>query len=344
MKIKGKLIDGKIIVERPKDVGRLYNKSRLGNMASNNKLELDLIEGCFLLDEGKIEIKKEKSIVGFESISNIACKKINDFDAKYLAFKDLRKRGCIIRPADKIKGITFSDYKKEFFVCVFSEGSYFNFKEVFTLIKNAEETDVKLYFAVVDFEGDVTYYDVSKLDLKGLNKTEKYPKSKGLLSDNGVMIYDRKIKDLLFKNEFFGKYFGEGLRISFVEALYLIEKKIIEVKDADGKSISYDNLIKISKQKMPNFENIYSIYKDLKQKGLIVKTGFKFGSDFRVYTKNPDEVHAEYLVQTVERKYIVSWSEMSRIIRLAHSVNKEIVFACVDKDKNHYVRFGRLRP
>jgi tRNA splicing endonuclease len=35
---------------------------------------------------------------------------------------------------------------------------------------------------------------------------------------------------------------------------------------------------------------------------------------------------------------------MSRAIRLAHSVNKEIIFACVEKNKIEYIKFGRLRP
>ena len=344
MKIKAKFTDDEIVVEKSKDVGRLHNKSHLGKTVRGNKLKLDIIEACFLLEEGKIDIKKGKELINFERLTKIGSQSIKDFDVKYLAFKDLRKRGCIVRLTNDIKGFALSDYKNEFFVCVFSEGSYFNFKETFNLIKKAEGSKVKLYFAVVDCEGDVTYYDVSKMDLKGYNNEEKYPKIEGLLFDNGVIIYDKKVKDLLFENEFFGKYFGDGLRISFIEALYLKEQGTLEIADCDGESISCNKLVKISEGKIPNFEKIYAIYRELKGKKLIAKTGFKFGTDFRVYTKNPDEVHAEYLVQTVEKNYIVAWSEMSRIIRLAHSVNKEIIFACMDKDKAHYIRFGRLRP
>jgi tRNA-intron endonuclease len=86
------------------------------------------------------------------------------------------------------------------------------------------------------------------------------------------------------------------------------------------------------------------VFKDLKKRGLIVKTGFKFGAHFRAYEKKPDETHAEYLVHVVEKNFKSIWAEISRAVRLAHTVNKEIVFARVDKNKIDYIKFGRLRP
>jgi len=344
MKIKAKLIDEKIIVEKAKDVGRLYNKSRLGKPLSGDKLELDLIEGCFLIDEGKIDIKKENKEISFEKLSKMASAEIKDFDIKYLAFKDLRKRGCIIKLYGDDEDITFLDCKEEFVVCVFSEKNHFDFNETSELIKNTKKRNLKLYFAVVDSEGDVTYYDVSKVDLEGFNKKEEYPKAKGFLFDNGVVIYDERIRKSLFEKDFFGKPFGNAIRISFVEALYLLEKRILDIIDSKEKKVDYKQIMEKAKDIAPSFESVYTVYRDLKEKRLIVKTGFKFGTDFRVYTKNPDEIHAEYLVQTIEKESKIVWSEMSRIIRLGHSVNKEIVFACIKDKKIEYIKFGRLRP
>ena len=48
--MKGKFKDEKIIIEKPKDIGRLYNKSHFGNSLSGNKLELDLIESCYFMN------------------------------------------------------------------------------------------------------------------------------------------------------------------------------------------------------------------------------------------------------------------------------------------------------
>ena len=98
------------------------------------------------------------------------------------------------------------------------------------------------------------------------------------------------------------------------------------------------------KKSQPDIDQILLVYKDLKKRGLIVKTGFKFGSHFRAYTKKPGETHAEYLIHVVGQNYTVLWAEISRAVRLAHSVNKEIVFAKVENKKIDYIKFGRLRP
>ena len=120
---------------------------------------------------------------------------------------------------------------------------------------------------------------------------------------------------------------------------------IIELKNAkEEKELSLDEFKKIIKKSQPDIELILTVFKDLKKRGLIVKTGFKFGAHFRAYTKKPEETHAEYLIHVVNKKYKVLWAEISRAVRLAHSVNKEIIFAKVEGKKIDYIKFGRLRP
>ena len=91
-------------------------------------------------------------------------------------------------------------------------------------------------------------------------------------------------------------------------------------------------------------KNKLKVFKDLKKRGLLVKTGFKFGTHFRAYTKSPNQAHAEYLIHILGEKNKSYWSEISRAVRLAHSVNKEICFALFKQDKIKYLKFGRLRP
>jgi len=344
MKIKGKFIDEKIIIEKPKDIGRLYNKSHLGNSFSGNKLELDLIESCYLLDEDKISIKKDKETINFEGLIDLTSRKILGFDIKYIVFKDLKNRGFSIKLFNDLKGVTFRDFKKEFFVCVFSENDFFDIKKTINIISKITKKNGKLCLAIVDFEGDITYYDVSIIDIKGINKKGRYSKNKGMFYKNSVIIFNKKLRDSLFQKEFFGKPFGSGLRLSYVESLYLLDEDILEIKNNQDRNISHEDFINKIIVIDPVFNERFKLYYDLKKRGLITKTGFKFGTDFRCYTKNPDEIHAEYLVHIIAEKSKIIWSEMSRAIRLAHSVNKEIIFACVEKNKIEYIKFGRLRP
>jgi tRNA-intron endonuclease len=94
----------------------------------------------------------------------------------------------------------------------------------------------------------------------------------------------------------------------------------------------------------PDIEQRLTVFRDLKQRGLLIKTGFKFGAHFRAYTTQPDKTHAEYLIHVVEMGFRSIWAEISRAVRLAHSVNKEFVFARVDGSTIDYIKLGRLRP
>jgi tRNA-intron endonuclease len=353
MQISGELINDKIIVKKPKDIGRLYNKSNFGKSLTGNKLRLDLLEGVFLLGEGKIRIFHNKEELDFQKLVKNAAQKIPEFEIEYLIFKDLRNRGHTIKLCEENEITTFYQFKQKrdidkseklFLVSAFSERDVFDIRETEKLIKEAEKKKKELWFGIVDEEGDITYYEVSLLDIKGLTKEHVFPKTQGILLKNRVVVFDKKISKKLLEKEFFGKPFGEGLQLSLIEALYLSEKGFVTIQTADCKKISKEKLEKIIHKLQPDFKSRLVVFKDLKKRGLIVKTGFKFGAHFRAYAKKPDETHAEYLVHVVDKGFKSIWAEISRAVRLAHSVNKEIVFARVDDDKINYIKFGRLRP
>ena len=126
--------------------------------------------------------------------------------------------------------------------------------------------------------------------------------------------------------------------------MYLQEKDVIDIYTVDDKKVSRENLLKIVKNQQQDINLRFCVFKDLKKRGLLVKTGFKFGAHFRAYSTKPEDTHAEYLIHVVNKDFKSTWAEISRAVRLAHSVNKEISFAIVDKNKIDYIKFGRLRP
>jgi len=342
MIITAELLKDKVIVKKPKEVGRLYNKSHIGRPLSKGYLELNLIEAVFLSDEDKIKIFSNEKEIDFEKLIKIASKNIKKFDTKYFVYKDLRRRGHAIILNEKDGKYNFKKFlnKEEencFYVCVFSEKDFFDIKKTKDLLDSLKK-DESLWFAIVDEEGDITYYNVSYKKLKGENKTKKYSKIKTYLLDDKVLVFNEKSIKELFETEFFGKIFGKALQLSYLEAYYLLKNKSITIFDKLNKKILEKDLLKqISKDRA-------IIYNNLKKNGLIPKTGFKFGTHFRAYTKHPDKIHAEYLVHVVDKNFKSIWAEFSRAVRLAHSVNKEIVFASIIKDKVEYINFGRLRP
>jgi tRNA-intron endonuclease len=350
MEISGELVEDHILIKKSVDVGRLYNKSHIGTPLSGNTLRLDLLEGVFLLDEGKMRLYQQRKEVDFQHLVMQAAQQIPDFETKYLVFKDLRNRGHAVSlcPAESL--VTFQRFKQKnepspsCTIVAFSERDILEIDATERLVSRMMKKHAAVWFALVDEEGDLTYYDVSKIDLKGDNVEQTYQNGTGILLKNRCIVFDKKLATQLLKKEFFGKPFGEVLQLSFVEALYLVQRGVLQIQTNTGKSLSEEKITQIMQKLQPDIKQRLLVFHDLKQRGLLVKTGFKFGAHFRAYTKHPDVTHAEYLIHMVEKGFSSIWAEISRAVRLAHSVNKEFVFARVDGRTVEYIKLGRLRP
>ncbi|DAC72573.1 MAG TPA: tRNA-intron lyase [Thermoplasmata archaeon] len=350
MDICGELIDNHIEIKKASDIGRLFNKSHIGTLLSNNTLQLNLLEGVFLLDEGKMILFQNRKQINFSHLLKRAVQQIPEFETKYLVYKDLRSRGHAITLNDDDAHVSFSKFKEKnkivpsCVIAAFSERDILDIEVTKKLIQQFTKKNNTLWFALVDEEGDLTYYDVSGVNLTGDISEQQYPKGSCILLKNRLIVFDKKLADQLLQKEFFGKPFGEMLQLSFVEALYLLEKNVLEVQTMDGKNLTEEKCIQLMQQHQPDIVQRLMVFKDLKQRGLLVKTGFKFGAHFRAYTKQPDKTHAEYLIHVVEKGFTSIWAEISRAVRLAHTVNKEFVFACIDGHTIDYIKLGRLRP
>lgn len=354
MQVCAELVDDSLVVTRTRDIGRLYSKSKFGKLASGKQLHLDLLEGVFLAGEGKITVFKGKKRIGFEYLVQRAATRIPDFEMKYLLFRDLRKRGYLVKCFHNHEYIHFYIHKQEVegqkdrgtcYICLFSERDRLNIDKTKKLLQYVHQKQGSLWFALVDEEGDITYYDVSSVNLQGDVTEHRYPRGTGILLENRVVVFDNHLVHDLFDQEFYGKPFGEGLQLSHIEALYLMKKNILSIRKPKGKKpLSSETFLKMIKRLHPDITTRYLVFTDLKNRGMIVKTGFKFGAHFRAYTQKPGVTHAEYLVHVVPKGFTSVWAEISRAVRLAHSVNKDIVFARVDNTRIDYIQFGRLRP
>jgi tRNA-intron endonuclease len=152
------------------------------------------------------------------------------------------------------------------------------------------------------------------------------------LSGNLVIIREGNIAKIHEKS-YYGNMTEDGLQLSIIEALYLMEKGKLEVK-LDSGNLSVENLFKIIR-KQGSFTN-YIVYRDLRNRGYIVKTGFKYGSEFRLYErgKSPGDGHSNYLVKVANENSEFMMSDLSSYVRVAHGVNKKLLFAVVDDEND----------
>ncbi len=89
-----------------------------------------------------------------------------------------------------------------------------------------------------------------------------------------------------------------------------------------------------------NASQVDMVYSDLVRRGCIVKTGFKYGANFRVYLSR-DSQHAEYLVSVMSGEE--RWYSISRGVRVASSVRKTMIYASLYKNEVRYVALKRVK-
>lgn len=139
----------------------------------------------------------------------------------------------------------------------------------------------------------------------------------------------------LYKKSKFGQPIGQKIQYSLSEALYLVEKGKIEVIK-NKKIIGFEELFKLFKKIDSRIQLKYPIFKDLRDKGYVVKTALKFGADFRVYEKGrtPDEEHAKWIVFVEHESNKFSWQDFSSKNRVAHSTKKNLLIAILDEESD----------
>ena len=89
------------------------------------------------------------------------------------------------------------------------------------------------------------------------------------------------------------------------------------------------------------------MFRDLREKGYVVKTALKFGADFRVYEKGikPGQDHAKWVVYPVHESEHLTWHEFAAKNRVAHSTKKRLLIGIVDDEEDiTYYEIGWKRP
>lgn len=145
----------------------------------------------------------------------------------------------------------------------------------------------------------------------------------------------------------FGELQDGKFLYSLVEGLYLLEKKRLLIVDGRGKELDFDTYLHKVRRKNKDFWVNYMVYKDMRDRGFIVKTALKFGAEFRVYDRGikPGDDHAKWILYTVHESNPFTWHDFSAKNRVAHSTRKKLLIGVVDDEGEvTYYEVGWIRP
>ncbi|MFH1285227.1 MAG: tRNA-intron lyase [Candidatus Micrarchaeota archaeon] len=196
---------------------------------------------------------------------------------------------------------------------------------------------------------------ISELDGPyGKNSVKRYPSGKfkapkyeinGMFfqEDLVTIIDDEVLGKELYSNYWLGQFGsykadqrGKLGKLDVYETLFMMKHCGLKLKNSTQKSV-----IEFAKKRRPDFSAMYEVYEDWRLRGFILKTGFKFGTHFRLYfpgaspTREGDEwIHSKHVIHVFPRNSKMIISEWARAIRVAHSVKKTFILAIPGRKRN----------
>ncbi len=277
---------------------------------------------------------------------------------RYLVYADLRERGFYLSPArDGWPNTAGWDTDGTDFV-VYSRGSGPADGDVEYRVRVVgERTPVTLaalpdVLAVVDEESDVTYLQTGRQDLAGTGPATPPGTASGALLADRALLWDPPAA--LYDDAFYGQPLpgsdpDDSLQLSLVEAAYLAGRGAVTLdtdRDAgaaadwpavgDDPSPTYAATVARGRAvEGDRFDRRLRTYAALRERGLVPKTGFKFGADYRTYADFEDVAslsHSELLVRVLPADARLTPRDLALDVRLAHGVRKRMVFALVGAD------------
>ena len=269
---------------------------------------------------------------------------------RFLVYKDFRERGFYLSPA---REGWVDDPNSAADLVVYPQGKGPWDDEVRYRVRVAGERESvpatelgEVVLAVVDEESEITYLDTDRPPIEGGTDYDPSHTTGDLLADR-VVLWDPP-QDL-YERGFFGQRLaGRGaedgpIQLSLVEAASLAREGCLDLAVEPAAVVERGRAVEGER-----FYRRLRVYEALRSKGLVPKTGFKFGADFRTYStvETVDELgHSENLVRVLPAGYAFGPRELSLDARLAGGVHKRTVFALTDSNSViDWLAVERIRP
>ena len=167
-KIKATVFPERAVAEEDsKEAKKLYDLSRFGEPI-DGAIQYSLVEAFYLFKQGKLMFRSQGNrAVGEKKFVKDALKHDSQFLVRYPVYADLRERGYVVKTALKF-GADFRVYERgvkpgedhaKWIVFPVHEGVSMTWYDFAAKNRVAHSTRKRLLIAIVDEEGDVTYYE-----------------------------------------------------------------------------------------------------------------------------------------------------------------------------------------
>ena len=122
------------------------------------------------------------------------------------------------------------------------------------------------------------------------------------------------------------------LTLAHYEALYLLYSEKLKLVDAKGKEVAFDQLAEVAQKAAADSWTKFMVYRDLRSRGYVVREGFGFGTDLRVYERgdHPKKA-AKYVVFALDEGIEKSLGDLQKSVSEMGRMGKEAIIAVIER-------------
>jgi tRNA-intron endonuclease len=316
----------------------LYDQSGYGR-PEDTGIRLSSEEACYLVHRGRIAVE------GYPFDTLIAHFARNpEFLRTFLVYRDLRERGYAVQsgPHDfRVfrRGQRPGTGQSQYMVRVLSERDLIDFEALIHEALASSRMRKQHVLAVVDDENELTYYEIKVQTLPGAGDKPGIGPLEGMLVGRSALVCPALPGDRTAAG--YGMHLdAERIILAPLEIIHLMATGMLTLRDGET-NVDEGHYFTLAAAADVELGEKAAVYRDLRDRGYIPKTGYKFGHHFRVYSGQ--KVHSEMLVHAVAQGVRLPMSSISRSVRLAHSVKKKMLFGHQHTTGIQYVEFARIK-
>ncbi len=166
---------------------------------------------------------------------------------------------------------------------------------------------------------------------EAVNPEQTAPPFNALLRDGRTWVVDRERFGELEESGY-GTKEGKELALRDYEALYLLYAKKLELKDEGGKQVTFEKLAEQAQERASDSWTKFLVYRDLRSRGYVVKEGFGFGTDLRVYERGDfPKKPAKYVVFALDEGIEKGMGDLQKSVREMAKMGKEAIIAVIER-------------
>ena len=163
----------------------------------------------------------------------------------------------------------------------------------------------------------------------------------GIFKNNKIKILNSPTAQSLYEKNYFGTLLpNNSLELDVLEALLLIERSRINIFDENKKEMTAEQILSIVVEEDPRIWVKYLVYRDLRQRGYMVRLGYGEGIDFRVYPRGSTrtEAIAKYFIYILDEGNSVQLQNLDQITQQTLNARKKLIIVTLDRlgDPTYY--------